>query len=80
MLLSLKSSVTFSNIRILFSYLHRERLTKARVVASVLFEVLDTVSRAAGVQVLFMRFPSLSTLISSIVGLHANRNFCESSY
>lgn len=35
-------------------YLHRERLTKARAIASVLFEVLDTVSRAAGVQVLFM--------------------------
>ncbi|KAM3395924.1 putative callose synthase 8 isoform X1 [Capsicum galapagoense] len=31
---------------------NRERLTKARVVASVLFEVLDTVSRAAGVQAL----------------------------
>ncbi|XP_060187946.1 putative callose synthase 8 isoform X2 [Lycium barbarum] len=31
---------------------NRERLTKARVIASVLFEVLDTVSRAAGVQAL----------------------------
>ncbi|WMV39602.1 hypothetical protein MTR67_032987 [Solanum verrucosum] len=29
---------------------NRERLTKARVVASVLFEALDTVSRAAGVE------------------------------
>uniref|UniRef100_A0A1S3X858 Callose synthase 8 n=3 Tax=Nicotiana TaxID=4085 RepID=A0A1S3X858_TOBAC len=31
---------------------NRERLTKARAIASVLFEVLDTVSRAAGVQAL----------------------------
>ncbi|KAK4355329.1 hypothetical protein RND71_024300 [Anisodus tanguticus] len=30
----------------------QERLTKARAIASVLFEVLDTVSRAAGVQAL----------------------------
>lgn len=60
--------------------LHRERLTKARVVASVLFEVLDTVSRAAGVQVLFMRLPSLVTLINSIFGLLTNRTFHVSSY